>query len=98
MSAVAAEGVLAVNVGDDPPLRFARAQARALAAAASPAALAPAAMFTGRHPGNIVLAGRHEPWPPEWTRRLLADGPHPAAVLTGADYADFAEGGPIAGR
>jgi hypothetical protein len=83
-------GVVLVNVGDDPPLAFARAQARTLAGeAAGAAALADTGMFTGRHPGNIVLAALNEAWPREWTDRLLAAGPHPASVLTDLDLEEF---------
>lgn len=90
-------GVLLVNVGDDPPLAFARRQAAAMqdvfgAAGGDVAALGDAGMFTGRHPGNIVLAGTPFRWPQEWTTALLAAGPHPAAVLTGAELDSFASG------
>ncbi|WP_146364463.1 spermidine synthase [Arthrobacter yangruifuii] len=87
-------GVLLVNVGDDPPLAFARRQVRELQAAFGPdgevAALAQRDMFTGRYPGNIVLAATPFPWPAEWTQQLLAAGPHPAAVLTGEELDVFA--------
>lgn len=90
-------GVLLVNVGDDPPLAFARAQTAALqrvfgAAGGEVAALGDSSMFTGRHPGNIVLAAVPFRWPAEWTQSLLQAGPHPAAVLTGADLDAFAGG------
>ncbi|UWX96102.1 fused MFS/spermidine synthase [Arthrobacter zhaoxinii] len=87
-------GVLLVNVGDDPPLAFARRQVREVQAALGTdggvAALAQRDMFTGRYPGNIVLAATPFPWPAEWTQQLLAAGPHPAAVLTGEDLDVFA--------
>lgn len=99
-------GVLLVNVGDDPPLSFARRQVRelqaglcsGLAAGAETgpgevAALGQQDMFTGRYPGNIVLAAVPFPWPEEWTEQLLAAGPHPAAVLTGEDLDVFASRG-----
>ncbi|MBJ2120039.1 fused MFS/spermidine synthase [Arthrobacter sp. MSA 4-2] len=86
-------GVVLVNVGDDPPLGFARRQVRTLAGEARGiAALGETAMFTGRYPGNIVIAARRESWPADWTGRLLAAGPHPAAVLTGLDLDAFASG------
>ncbi|MHA7264046.1 spermidine synthase [Arthrobacter sp. TMN-37] len=86
-------GVVLVNVGDDPPLAFARGQARILAEEArGVAALGETAMFTGRHPGNIVLAALNEPWPADWTDRLISAGPHPAAVLAGPDFDGFALG------
>jgi SAM-dependent methyltransferase len=96
---LAPEGVLLVNVGDDPPLHFARCQARALAEALEAevagdapglAALADTGMFSGRFPGNIVLAARHRHWPKDWTAALLAAGPHPAAVLAGPELEAFA--------
>ncbi|WP_312179423.1 fused MFS/spermidine synthase [Arthrobacter sp.] len=94
---LAETGVLLVNVGDDPPLAFARRQAAAMqevfsAAGGEVAALGDTSMFTGRHPGNIVLAGTPFRWPREWTTALLAAGPHPAAVLTGAELDAFASG------
>lgn len=89
-AAASPEGVVLVNVGDDPPLAFARAQARMLQDTGyDVAALGPSHMFSGRRAGNIVLAAAAD-WPPGWTARLLAAGPHPAAVLTGADYDGFA--------
>ncbi|MCC3282481.1 spermidine synthase [Arthrobacter caoxuetaonis] len=90
---LAPSGVLLVNVGDDPPLAFARRQAAAMQQVfgndGDVAALAETSMFTGRHPGNIVLAGVPFRWPAEWTTALLAAGPHPAAVLTGTDVDAF---------
>ena len=89
--AVAPGGVVLVNVGDDPPLAFAREQARLLQATGyDVAALGETGMFTGQHAGNIVLAATSR-WHPEWTAALTAAGPHPAAVLTGSDYDDFAD-------
>lgn len=91
--AVARGGMVLVNVGDDPPLAFARTQARLLQDTGyDVAALGEVAMFTGRHAGNIVLAATSR-WDPEWEAALIAAGPHPAAVLTGSDYADFAHPG-----
>ena len=90
------EGVLLVNVGDDPGLAFCRRQVRALQegmagiSGAGLAALAEKSMFTGRYPGNIVLAATAFPWPEEWTAQLLAAGPHPADVLTGERLDVFA--------
>ena len=97
LSLLSESGVLLVNVGDDPPLAFARAQVRALQEAvesarpaAGVAALAERSMFSGRYPGNIVLAAAAAGWPEEWTGALLAAGPHPAAVLTGEELDRFA--------
>lgn len=87
-------GVLLVNIGDDPPLRFASTQMRAFSLAfslSSTAALASPAMFTRAFPGNIVLAGlgQGKPWPERWTSSLLARGPHPAGVLVGAELREL---------
>lgn len=79
-------GVLIVNVGDEPALTLVRSQVAALRLAmADVAAFAESGMFEGRYPGNIILVGTRNRWPAEWTRELLARGPHPAAVLSGVD-------------
>jgi hypothetical protein len=86
----AREGVVLVNVGDDPPLAFARAQSRQLAALApATAALTEAGMVDGSRAGNVVVAARKGSWPDAWTHALLAAGPHPAAVLVGPARAAF---------
>lgn len=80
------DGVLIVNVGDEPALTLVRSQVAALRQAMPDvAAFAETGMFAGRYPGNIVLAGTRKPWSPDWTARLLALGPHPATVLTGVE-------------
>jgi spermidine synthase len=88
---LAPRGVLLVNIGDDPPLAFAKRQLGAVLESTPHAALlADASMFSCRHPGNVVVAARREPWPQDWTAALLAAGPHPAGVLTGAELRSFA--------
>ncbi|MEI2279175.1 fused MFS/spermidine synthase [Paenarthrobacter ilicis] len=80
------QGVLIVNVGDEPAMTLVRSQVAALRQAMTDvAATAETGMFAGRYPGNIILAATRHAWPQEWTERLLARGPHPAAVLTGVD-------------
>ncbi|TVU63217.1 SAM-dependent methyltransferase [Paenarthrobacter nitroguajacolicus] len=80
------DGVLIVNVGDEPALTLVRSQVAALRQAMPDvAAFAETGMFAGRYPGNIILVGTRTAWPSEWTAELLARGPHPAAVLTGVD-------------
>ncbi|WP_208749012.1 spermidine synthase [Arthrobacter sp. PM3] len=79
-------GVLIVNVGDEPGLTLVRSQVAAMRRAmADVAAFAEAGMFTGRYPGNIILAGTQGPWPAVWTAALTARGPHPAKVLAGVE-------------
>lgn len=88
--AAAPGGVVLVNVGDDPPLTFAREQARLLQQTGHDvAALGETGMFSGQYAGNIVLAATSR-WDSDWTAALAAAGPHPATTLTGADYDDFA--------
>ena len=83
-------GVLIVNVGDEPGLTLVRSQVAALRRAMTDvAAVAESGMFTGRYPGNIILAGTQKPWPAEWTAALTARGPHPAKVLAGAELDPF---------
>ncbi|WP_196840702.1 fused MFS/spermidine synthase [Arthrobacter sp. CAN_A1] len=83
-------GVVLVNVGDDPPLTFARAQARLLREAADDVALlADAGMVSGRMAGNVVLVGTDRLWPADWTPKLVAAGPHPGVVVTGPELASF---------
>ncbi|WP_439898979.1 spermidine synthase [Paenarthrobacter aurescens] len=80
------EGVLIVNVGDEPALTLVRSQVAAMRQAMPDvAAFAETGMFAGRYPGNIILVGTRRPWSPEWTAELLARGPHPATLLTGMD-------------
>lgn len=84
------DGVVLVNVGDDPPLAFARAQSRQLSSLAqSTAVLTEAAMIGGAQAGNVIVAARRTSWPDAWTQALLAGGPHPAAVLVGPARAAF---------
>jgi spermidine synthase len=83
-------GVLIVNVGDEPGLTLVRSQVAALRRAMNDvAAVAESGMFTGRYPGNIILAGTRKPWPAEWTAALTARGPHPATVLAGVELDPF---------
>lgn len=85
------EGVLIVNVGDEPALTLVRSQVTALRSAmADVAAVAEAGMFDGRYPGNIVLAGTQGSWPNAWSAELTARGPHPARVLAGVDLDQLA--------
>ena len=80
------DGVLIVNVGDEPALTLVRRQVKAMREAMGDvAAFAETGMFDGRYPGNIILVGTQTSWPADWTHELLARGPHPASVLTGVE-------------
>ncbi|MHA7155227.1 spermidine synthase [Arthrobacter sp. TMN-50] len=90
LALTAPDGVVLVNVGDDPPLTFARAQARLLRRVADDVALlADAGMVSGRMAGNVVLVGTDRKWPSGWTPELVAAGPHPGVVVTGAELKSF---------
>lgn len=80
------DGLLAVNIGDDPGLRFATRQVDALGRVFPALAVAgEAAMFTGRFPGNLVALASREPFADGYLDRLRSAGPHPGLVLDGID-------------
>ncbi|MEE2530590.1 fused MFS/spermidine synthase [Pseudarthrobacter sp. J75] len=83
---LAPHGVLVINVGDEPGLTLVRSQVSAMRSVmADVVAFGEAGMFSGRYPGNIILAGTQFPWPSEWSGELTARGPHPAKVLSGVE-------------
>lgn len=92
-------GVLLVNIGDDAGLRFLGRQSGALEEAATEAgltgawALADANLVERLDTGNVVLAAGGAlaaQGPEELRSRLLAAGPHPAAVLDPSQTAALA--------
>jgi spermidine synthase len=79
-------GVYVLNVIDNPPLRFVRAETATLHAAfAHVAVMAPPAYLAGEDGGNFVLVGSGDPLPVA----QLAQG-DPATVAAGRDFADEA--------
>lgn len=83
---LAPEGILAVNVGDEPGFTLVASQSKALQEAmTSVAAYGTSMLFSRRYPGNIILLGRNGSWPQGWAQALVAAGPHPATVLTGVE-------------
>lgn len=87
---LAPRGILVANVADGPGLAFARSQAATLAAVTSHVAiLAETQILKGRRFGNLVLVGSAEELPFDWMPRLLAAGPHPSKIVTGAELRDF---------
>lgn len=87
---LAPDGALAVNVGDDPGLRFFQEQAERMLGArregCEPAfadvwCLSEAAMLGRQRAGNLILLGSPSPLPREHLEALRAAGPHPGAVL-----------------
>jgi hypothetical protein len=57
--------------------------------------LAETGVVKGRRFGNVVLAASRAGLPEDWTRPLYLQGPHPAAVLAGAELTAFAAGAPV---
>ena len=52
--------------------------------------LAEVQVLKGRRFGNLVIAASAAPLPTEWLPRLMAAGPHPAKVASGAELDAFA--------
>lgn len=89
-------GMVVVNAADGKGLPFVRGQAATLASLfTSVAAIAEPQVLKGRRFGNVVLLawdGEDSGDELEWLPRLLAGGPHPARLLAGREFADFARG------
>ncbi len=87
---LAAEGMLAINIGDDPSLRFFAQQSRHMLAVFEQVwCLCPQAMLTGTQEGNLILAGSSRPMTENIRQELLTAGPHPAAVLDTYELANL---------
>ena len=90
---LAPDGILLANIADGPGLAFARGQAATLSAALGHVAvLAETQILKGRRFGNLVLVGSAAELPFDWMPRLLAAGPHPSKIVTGAELAEFIAG------
>ena len=86
LAALTPGGLVVVNVADAPGLTRLRAQARALARADPDAELLVAgdpSVVSGADEGNAVLVAAPDGLPDGLADRLAAEGPFPAAVLTG---------------
>jgi hypothetical protein len=95
---LAPDGVLLVNVADGSGAAFARGQAATIAMAfdgGNEAVLAESQVLRGRRYGNFVLVASLSPLPLEWMPRLLAGGPHPAALVQGRELRDWIAGAPV---
>lgn len=90
---LAADGVLLVNVADGAGLAFARRQVATVREVLPEIALlAEVQTLKGRRFGNLVIAASAAPLPTTWLPRLMAAGPHPAKVATGAELEEFVRG------
>jgi hypothetical protein len=91
--ALTASGIYAVNVGDGPPLAYARAQVATVRSVFPCACLiADAAVLRGRRFGNLVLAAAHRGLPVVGLARRAAADPFPGRVVHGSDLDRFAAG------
>jgi spermidine synthase len=86
-------GCYAVNIGDGPPLGYARAQVATVGSVFPQLCLiADPGVLRGRRFGNLVLAATHGELPlAELTRRAAGD-PFPGRLVHGADLDRFAAG------
>lgn len=83
------DGILLLNVGDDPPLTFAAQQVASLEQVFHNVYLSTSQdMLSRRFPGNMILMGTDMAWDSETLARVRSRGPHPGVVLTGAEL-DF---------
>ncbi|MDR6200334.1 hypothetical protein QE374_002243 [Microbacterium sp. SORGH_AS428] len=90
---LAPDGVLLVNVADGAGLAFARRQVATVREVLPEIALlAEVQTLKGRRFGNLVIAASAAPLPTAWLPRLMAAGPHPAKVATGAELEEFVRG------
>lgn len=93
---LAPDGVMLINVADGAGSAFARGQVSTVSDVLDDVAvLAEPQVLKGRRYGNFVIAGSRSPLPLEWMPRLLAGGPHPAAVVHGRDLRDWTAGAPV---
>jgi spermidine synthase len=83
-------GLVLVNVGDDPPFAFADTQIKAMSEVfATVIASAPTEIFSRKYPGNMILAGTQSRIDLPMVERLRASGPHPGTVLFGSELDGF---------
>jgi spermidine synthase len=93
---LSSDGVMLVNVADGAGSAFARGQVATVSSVLSDVAvLAEPQVLRGRRYGNFVIVGSRSALPLEWMPRLMAGGPHPAAVVHGRELRDWTAGAPV---
>ncbi len=86
-------GSYAVNIGDGPPLAYARAQVATLGSVfAQVCLIADPGVLRGRRFGNLVLAASQGELPLAGLARCAAGDPFPGRLVHGADLDRFAAG------
>ncbi|MCU1418282.1 MAG: spermine synthase [Schumannella sp.] len=95
-SYLSATGVMLINVADGAGSAFARGQVATVSSVLDDVAvLAEPQVLKGRRYGNFVIVGSRSPLPLDWMPRLMAGGPHPAAVVHGRPLRDWTAGAPV---
>ncbi|HEV7741875.1 MAG TPA: fused MFS/spermidine synthase, partial [Pseudolysinimonas sp.] len=95
-SYLSATGVMLINVADGAGSAFARGQVATVSSVLDDVAvLAEPQVLKGRRYGNFVIVGSRSPLPLDWMPRLMAGGPHPAAVLHARPLRDWTAGAPV---
>jgi spermidine synthase len=93
---LAPEGVMLVNVADGAGSVFARGQVATVRDVLTDVALlAEPQVLRGKRYGNFVIVGSAARLPLEWMPRLMAGGPHPAAVVHGRELRNWVAGAPV---
>ena len=86
-------GCYAVNIGDGPPLAYARAQVATVGSVfAQVCLIADPGVLRGRRFGNLVLAAAQGELPLAGLARRAAGDPFPGRLVHGADLDRFAAG------
>lgn len=86
------DGLLFVNIGDDPPLDFTSSQVQAANAAFDFVMLSSSPeMFTKRFPGNLILTASKNRIPEDVVLRCQAAGPYPSEVRHSLDLDRFSK-------
>ncbi|WP_313814399.1 fused MFS/spermidine synthase [Glutamicibacter sp.] len=84
------EGLLFVNIGDDPPLKFTGSQIQAAQQHFNFVMLsAPPQMFTRKYPGNLILTAAQQPLDPSLISACEAAGPFPSEVRFSVELDGF---------
>jgi spermidine synthase len=90
---LAPDGCYAVNIGDGPPLAYARAQVATVGSVfAQVCLIADPGVLRGRRFGNLVLAAAQGELPLAGLARRAAGDPFPGRLVHGADLDRFAAG------
>ncbi|MGP5523892.1 spermidine synthase [Glutamicibacter arilaitensis] len=91
-NSLSAEGLLFVNIGDDPPLDFTSSQVRAAETVFDFVMLSSSPeMFTKRFPGNLILTASKQRIPEEDVLRCQSAGPYPSEVRHSVDLDRFSK-------